>query len=278
MLRGYVSQGTQTAQAEHCSAGAGATEGVHKDGSEDANKELRLEPVIAASVRGCSRGALTGTVGKEHKGSLFASLQPSRLSCMSPAGVALASRRNVVSRDQPLVSQSRKRRGAFLLTLQQNLSSFRTLTRTYWTLWVTWVVSKKKEYSLEGLVLKLKLQHFGHLMRTDSLEKTLMLGKIEGRREGRQRIVVGWHHWLNEYEFHLQEMVKDKESWCAAVHGVTKSWTQLGNWTTTTELKKKQIYFFLFPFPFKNLATRIFKITSVTHTEFLVDNTALEEH
>jgi len=76
----------------------------------------------------------------------------------------------------------------------------------------------------------------------------------------------------------LQEMVRDREAWCVAVHGVTKSWTQLGNWTTTTELKKKQIYFFLFPFPFKNLATRIFKITSVTHTEFLVDNTALEEH
>ena len=131
MLRGYVPQGTQTAQAEHCSAGAGVTEGVHKDGSEDANKELRLEPVIAALVRGCSRGALTGTVGKEQKGSLFASIQPSWLSCMSPAGVALASRRNVVSRDQPLVSQSRKRRGAFLLTLQQNLSSFSTLTRTY---------------------------------------------------------------------------------------------------------------------------------------------------
>ena len=131
MLRGYVPHGTQTAQGEHCSAGAGATEGLHKDGSEDANKELRLEPVIAALVRGCSRGGLTGTVGKEEKGSLFVSLQPSRLSCTSPAGVALASRRNVVSRDQSLVSQSRKRRGAFLLTLQQNLSSFRTLTRTY---------------------------------------------------------------------------------------------------------------------------------------------------
>ena len=58
------------------------------------------------------------------------------------------------------------------------------------------------EYSLEGLMLKLKLQYFGHLMgRTDSLEKTLMLGKIEGRRRGRQDEMVGWHHCLNGHEF-----------------------------------------------------------------------------
>ena len=58
------------------------------------------------------------------------------------------------------------------------------------------------EYSLEGLMLKLKLQYFGHLMqRTDSMEKTLMLGKTEGRRRGRQDEMVGWHHQLNGYEF-----------------------------------------------------------------------------
>ena len=57
------------------------------------------------------------------------------------------------------------------------------------------------ECSLEGLMLKLKLQYFGHLMRTDSLEKTLMLGKIEGRRRGRQDEMVGWHHCLNGHEF-----------------------------------------------------------------------------
>ena len=87
------------------------------------------------------------------------------------------------------------------------------------------------EYSLEGLMLKLKLQYFGHLMRrAESLEKTLMLGKIEGgRRRGRQRM-----RWLNGIIKSmgmglggLQELVMDREAWHAAVHGVTKGQTQL---------------------------------------------------
>ena len=87
------------------------------------------------------------------------------------------------------------------------------------------------EYSLEGLMLKLKLQYFGHLMgTTDSFEKTLMLVKIEGGRRRTEDEMVGWHHRLDGQEFgELQELFMDREAWCAVIHGVTKSQTRLSN-------------------------------------------------
>ena len=104
--------------------------------------------------------------------------------------------------------------------------------------------------SLEGLILKLKLRYFGHLMwRADSFEKTLMLGKIEGgRRREWQRMRLSSEDELVITDsmdmslIRLQELVMDREIWCAAVHGVTKSWTQLSDWTDWTEMISKSLH------------------------------------
>ena len=100
--------------------------------------------------------------------------------------------------------------------------------------------------SLEGVMLKLKLQYFGHLMRrADSFEKTLMLGKIEAGGEGDDRY---WDHWMaspTQWTWglsKLQELVMDREAWRAAIHEVTKSQTQLSDWTGTGSLNETKCW------------------------------------
>ena len=127
----------------------------------------------------------------------------------------------------------------YLGHLMQKIDTFELwFWRDPWTARSNQLILKEinLEYSLEGLMLKLKLQYFDHLMwGANSLEKTLMLEKIEGGRRGRQRM-----RWLDNITDSMDmslskfwEIEKNREAWCSTVHGVTKSWTEYRNWTTT---------------------------------------------
>ena len=102
-------------------------------------------------------------------------------------------------------------------------------------------------YPLEGLMLKLKLQYSGHLMqRANLLEKTLMLGKIDGRRRRGRQIMRRFDSITDSMDMNLsklQEIVKDRDAWCATVHGVTKSRTRLSDWTTAATNAEECVYF-----------------------------------
>ena len=120
------------------------------------------------------------------------------------------------------------------------------------------------EYSLEELMLKLKLYYFVHLMqRANSLEKILMLGKIEGRRRsGQQRMrwLYGITDSMNMSLHKLQELVKDRKDWRVAACGVSKTWTQLSNWTITTKITRTILEFTMVKMASKRSKNKINKV------------------